>query len=136
MNLTRSLLLTLCLWSCHAFAGADSAVPDSRSAAVRIGDYLEQRGIRHSVNVAPGDLTVRIYGVIPAPKQDALCASLSAPARKASAHSVSVCFYERVTGGASAVAFQASRLPSGNGDVSFAQNSDAISYRLLRTVRL
>jgi hypothetical protein len=157
MNLICSRLLILWLILCsftgassHAFAGDDSVahvnVPDAKAAAAQIDGYLQGRGIKHNVSVTPasGDdkaqapetVTVRVYGVIPAPEQDALCASLAAPARKASAHSVSVSFYEKVSSGTTAVAFQPSQLPSGNGDVSFAQGPDSFTYRLLRTVKL
>lgn len=159
MNSIHARLLPVLLILCSlaggsglAFAGDDAGdyvlVPDTKGAAAQMDTYLQGRGIKHEVRIKPGSgddkaqapeaVTVCIYGVISTPEQDALCASLAAPARKVVAHRVSVEFYKRVTEAAAAanVAFQPSQLPSGNGDVSFAQNSDVSFYRLLRTVKL
>ena len=133
--LLGSILLTFA--TLHA---GDDAAPSAQ-----MNDYLQGQKITHTVEATGGDakdgvaetLTVKIYGVAVDAQQDAICTALAATAKKSHVKEATVLFFTLPPAGSvQAAGFQASRLPSGNGEVDFARDAAPAAYRLQRTVKL
>ena len=120
--------------------GGDDATPSAR-----MNDYLQGQKITHTVETTGGDakdggaeaLKVKIYGITADTQQDTICAALAATARKSRVKEATVQFFTQPPAGSGqAAGFQASRLPSGNGEVDFPRDAPSPGYRLQRTVKL
>ena len=118
---------------------------DDATPSAQMNDYLQGQKITHTVETTGGDakdgtaeaLTVKIYGVTADAQQDAICTTLAATAKKSRVKEATVLFFTQPpSGSVQAAGFQASRLPSGNGEVDFARDAPPSGYRLQRTVKL
>lgn len=111
------------------------------AAAAEFDSYLQGQKVNHSIDVADGKdlaqrpVTVKIFGDFGGSRQDAICTAMAATAKRTGAEASTVQFFA-LDQAPVTVNFQASRLPSGNGEVSVSRTSGAPTYRLLRTVRL
>lgn len=139
-------LIALTVFVIPLRAGDDStaARPESVSVSTQMNDYLQTRKITHSVDSKGGDakgepaetVTVKIYDVSAEAQQNAICTALAATAKKGRVREATVLFYAPEQAAGQGAGFQASRLPSGNGDAEFARDAQPVGYRLLRTVKL
>lgn len=146
---TAVLSLACCLVAslplAQAWAGSDSQPLEPRfgaaAAAAEFDAYLHMQKVNHRIDLADdkgapqGPLTVKIYSEMSSGQQNALCGAMSSMARRTGTRTSTVQFFA-LEQGTTAVSFQASRLPSGNGDVTVNRLASAPAYRLVRTARL
>lgn len=123
--------------------GTAATTQAARPTGCEIEDYLHGQRISHVLVLPSADgkgegtnaVVVKIYGIESATQQDDICTNVAAAGKKGRLHEVSVLFYTMVPDNRP-VAFSPSRLPSGSGDVSFARETETVTFKLQRTVKL